>query len=65
MVTCQYSIFQSEELNRKRVREVLAPKEELENPETFRTAVINQRTMVVKKNKIKKSKKKYTHGDEE
>lgn len=64
VVTCQYS--RSQELNRKRAREILALKlEELENPENCRTAVINQRKMMVKKNKAKKSKKKYTHADEE
>lgn len=64
VVTCQYS--RSQELNRKRAREILALKlEELENPENCRTAVINQRKMMVKKNKAKKSKKKYTHAYEE
>ncbi|SGZ52821.1 CIC11C00000004755 [Sungouiella intermedia] len=64
VVTCQYS--RSQELNRKRAREILALKlEELENPDNCRTAVINQRKMMVKKNKSKKSKKKYTQVDED
>lgn len=64
VVTCQYS--RSQELNRKRAREILALKlEELENPDNCRTAVINQRKMMVKKNKSKKSKKKYAQVDED
>lgn len=64
VVTCQYS--RSQEQNRKKAREILALKlEELENPENCRTAVINQRKSMVKKNKAKKSKKKYSQVEEE
>lgn len=64
VVTCQYS--RSQEQNRKRAREILALRlEELENPENCRTAVINKRMSMVKRNKAKKSKKKYSQADEE
>lgn len=64
VVTCQYS--RSQELNRKRAREILALKlDELQNPETCRTAVLNTRKTLVKKSKAKKSNRKYKAHDEE
>lgn len=64
VVTCQYS--RSQELNRKRAREILALKlDELQNPETCRTAVVNTRKTLLKKSKAKKSNRKYKKLDEE
>lgn len=64
VVKCQYS--RSQEKNRKRAREILAMKlEEIENPDTCRTAVVNMRKTMVKQNKAKKTKMKYSQIDEE
>lgn len=58
VVTCQYS--RSQELNRKRAREILALKlEELQNPEGCRTAVIGAAKLAAKQAKARKSRKKY------
>lgn len=64
VVTCQYS--RSQESNRKKAREILALKlDEMQNPETCRTAVLNTRKTLLKKSKSKKSNKKYKKLDEE
>lgn len=58
VVTCQYS--RSQELNRKRAREILALKlEELNNSEGCRTAVIGAAKLAAKQAKARKSRKKY------
>lgn len=64
VVKCQYS--RSQEKNRMKAREIMALRlEELNEPETCRTAVINKRKSMVKRNKAKKSKKKYAQMEEE
>ncbi|CAK7892238.1 hypothetical protein CAAN1_19S02058 [[Candida] anglica] len=64
VVTCQYS--RSQEGNRKRAREILAHKlEDLQNPEGSRNKVIEERKGMVKKNKAKKSNRKYKEIDEQ
>ena len=64
VVTCQYS--RSQELNRKRAREILALKlDDLNNPETSRNAVVNDRKTKVKQSKSKKANRKYTKLDAE
>lgn len=64
VVTCQQS--RSQELNRKKAREILALKlEEIQDPENCRTAVIAKRKTIVKSNKSKKSRRKYDKLDEE
>lgn len=58
VVTCQYS--RSQELNRKRAREILALKlEDLKNPLTSRNSVIQERKSKLKQSKSKKSNRKY------
>lgn len=64
VVTCQQS--RSQELNRKKAREILALKlEEIQDPENCRTAVIAKRKTIVKSNKSKKSRRKYDKLDEQ
>ncbi|CUM66989.1 uncharacterized protein PRCAT00004676001 [Priceomyces carsonii] len=64
VVTCQYS--RSQEQNRKRAREILALKlEEIQHPETCRTAVIADRKKKQKESRAKKSKRKYRQIDSE
>ncbi|KAG2734811.1 hypothetical protein G9P44_002817 [Scheffersomyces stipitis] len=64
VVTCQYS--RSQESNRKRAREILALKlDDLNNPETSRNAIVNDRKTKVKQSKSKKANRKYTKLDAE
>ncbi|ODV80691.1 uncharacterized protein CANTADRAFT_46604 [Suhomyces tanzawaensis NRRL Y-17324] len=63
VVTCQYS--RSQELNRKKAREILALKlEDIQSPETSRNAVIGERKSKLKQSKAKKSNRKYKALDE-
>lgn len=58
VVTCQYS--RSREQNRKRAREILAEKlDHLQNPETSRLTIVNKRRIETKRNKSKKTNRKY------
>lgn len=64
VVTCQYT--RSQELNRKKAREILAARlEDLQNPTGSRNAVIEERKSKVKQNKEKKSNRKYILLDKE
>lgn len=63
-VTCQAT--RSQELNRKRAREILALKlDEVQNPHTNRMSVVNERKQKVKQSKSKKSNRKYKLLDEQ
>lgn len=64
VVTCQYS--RSQEQNRKRAREILAEKlDVLQNGDSSRTAVVNDRKTKVKQSKQKKANRKYRQLREE
>lgn len=64
VVTCQAT--RSQELNRKRARELMALKlDELQNPLTNRMSIVNERKQKVKQSKSKKANRKYKLLDEQ
>lgn len=64
VVTCQ--LTRSQEQNRKKAREILALRlDDLQNPETSRNTVIQDRKSKLKLSKAKKSNRKYRKLEEE